>query len=102
MRFTTPSFLGVVFAVVFQKIPHEILDFLSKIHLQRKLTPYHIMPKSQLFRVNITVLPINTKDLMIQVIRPFLIYAVVVDLHFIIVQDHLFSWEQSPFLWFHP
>ena len=41
----------------FQKIPHEILVFSSKIP-------------------------------MIQVIRPFLIYAVVIDLHFIIVQDH--------------
>ena len=77
MRFTTPSFLGVVFAVVFQKIPHEILVFSSEIHLQHQLKSDHIMPKSQLLGVNLVVLPINTKGLMLQVIRLFLVYAIV-------------------------
>ena len=35
------------------------------------------MPKSQLLGVNLVVLPIHTKDLMVQVIRLFLVYAVV-------------------------
>jgi len=77
LRFTTLSFLGVVFAVVFQKSPHEILVFSSEIHFRRKLIPHHVMSETQLFRVNIAVLPINTKDLMVQVIRLFLVYAVV-------------------------
>ena len=102
LRFTTPSFWGLSVRLFFKKIPYEILVFLSEIHLQHQLTSDHIMPKPKLFRVNLAILPINTKDLMIQVLRSFLIYAVVVDLHFIIVQDHLFLWEQSPFLWFHP
>ena len=60
----------------------------SKKHFQHHLTSRQVMPKSILFRINVELLLINTKDLMIQVIRPFLIYAVVVDLHFVVVQDH--------------
>ena len=80
--------LGDISAVVFQKIPYEILVFSSEIHLQHQLTSDHVMPKSQLLGVNLAVLPINTKSPMIQVIRPFLIYAVVLDLHFVVVQNH--------------
>ena len=46
----------------------------SKKHFQHHLTSRQVMPKSILFRINVELLLINTKDLMIQVIRPFLIY----------------------------
>ena len=57
----------------------------SKIHLQYKPTPYRVIVQPKVFGVNIAILPIYAKSLMIQVIRPFLIYAVVIHLYFVVV-----------------
>lgn len=57
----------------------------SKVHFQDKSIPQCVIVQSEVFRVNIAILPIYAKSLMIQVIRPFLIYAVVIYLYFVVV-----------------
>jgi hypothetical protein len=57
----------------------------SKVHFQDKSISQCVIVQSEVFGVNIAILPIYAKSLMIQVIRPFLIYAVVIHLYFVVV-----------------
>ena len=59
----------------------------SKIHLQPKPSPYRVIVQSEVFGVNIAILPIYAESLMIQVIRPFL--------NLNLLQQELFDDEQE-------
>ena len=50
----------------------------SKVHFQDKCMPQCVIVQSEVFRVYVAIFPIYAESLMIQVIRPFLIYAVVI------------------------
>ena len=58
---------------------------LSKIHFQCKCIPRYVPIQSEIPRINIAILPVYAKSPMIQVIRLFLVYAVVIYFHFVVV-----------------
>lgn len=57
----------------------------SKVHFQYERVSRYVPKQSEILWINVTILPIYAKSPMIQVIRLFLVYAVVIYLHFVVV-----------------